>query len=331
MNSSRGYASDANGFENLSDSNSTSPDKDVVNEMTMTASAVKPSIARQYEDKLNDSRKYCSAVVNMTAAAEMQLRRSRSLMVKAVQTALEVDGDSSSTGKEILLFSMLREAATCGSLIACEMLLSNEKLMTEIDCRDMSDILHTAIANGHTDIVLSLLRSGRVGVNDRIKVGKTIGLTALHVCSHSGNADSARLLLSFGADHNALAEWEGDPEGRIVSKTPLDIAKKSGNREIIALLQEVEANPERTMDTLKQIYESQRYRSLLEAEETLASNRSIDQQTSPEGLDSKRGIEEILTPKIHKLLTFSVSLLLFSLFLHFYTYDDGWGSPLHPT
>jgi hypothetical protein len=69
---------------------------------------------------------------------------------------------------------------------------------------DRAGVLHFAAQQGHADVVSALLDAG-ARVNQSCR-----GFTALHIASHIGNAEVAKVLCSHGADRTVLEPHTGD-------------------------------------------------------------------------------------------------------------------------
>ena len=99
-----------------------------------------------------------------------------------------------------------------------------------IECENdgTSTALIAAVASGNSAVVELMLARG-AGVNH----GQSDGTTPLHGAVGNGDLAVARLLLDHGADvtirRTSVTTWQG---------TPLDIARRIGNEEMVALLQQ---------------------------------------------------------------------------------------------
>ena len=87
---------------------------------------------------------------------------------------------------------------------------------------DTEEALLLASHHAAIKVIERILLHGNVSVNCR----NSAGATPLHVAAISGNAESCKALLSFGADVNAL--WDGS--------TPLHLAVSECRDDIVAIL-----------------------------------------------------------------------------------------------
>lgn len=91
-------------------------------------------------------------------------------------------------------------------------------------------VLFTAAMNGQTEAIQALVNSGKLDIHSR----NVSGETALMLAVEKGHVDTARVLVTSGADVN-----EQDKSGRTV----LIVASEKGNSELVQNILELGANP----------------------------------------------------------------------------------------
>ncbi|MCH1911596.1 ankyrin repeat domain-containing protein [Leptospira noguchii] len=133
--------------------------------------------------------------------------------------------------KDYLGYTLLYKSVSAGRLDLLKMYI-DLKLDVNEPSNNSETPLHEASYRGYDKIVKLLLEHG-AKVNTLTVVIKQIppmssgGHTPLHYAVLSGKLNTAKILLKYGADKTIK---NGDGE------TPLDIAKKKGNKELIELL-----------------------------------------------------------------------------------------------
>uniref|UniRef100_A0A8C5MGL2 Cortactin-binding protein 2 n=1 Tax=Leptobrachium leishanense TaxID=445787 RepID=A0A8C5MGL2_9ANUR len=128
--------------------------------------------------------------------------------------------------------TLLHQAAAQGNVTLLSMLLNEEGLDLNHLCKDGHSALYFAAANGHSDCVKMLLTSGA-----HVDATVSNGFTALCTAAAQGHSKCAETLIAFNADINHVGGGQ----------TPLYLACKNGNSEIVQLL--LEAGPDRSITT----------------------------------------------------------------------------------
>lgn len=156
-----------------------------------------------------------------------------------------------------VLTAQLVEAVKNNEITKVRELIQQKADVNAVDDKGNS-LLIVASAEGYTDVVAALLESGA----DVKAVDSGMQATALHAAAYRCFPRVMELLVKYGIDINAVGPkngytalhdsvWQNNIEGVKIlvgagakrdirgkdGKTPLDLAKKNGNKEIIAILE----------------------------------------------------------------------------------------------
>ncbi|KAM4747543.1 cortactin-binding protein 2 [Rhinophrynus dorsalis] len=176
----------------------------------------------------------CNSSINPVSASSCKPCDSDSFLVTASGwspslTTLLTSGGPVPLGDRSAL---LHQAAAQGNVTLLSMLLKEEGLDINTLCKDGHSALYSAAANGHTDCIELLLMSGA-----QVDAAVFNGFTALCTAATQGHSKCAELLIAHNADINYA-------DG---GQTPLSLACKNGNCEIVKLL--LEAGADRSITT----------------------------------------------------------------------------------
>ncbi|KAM8972069.1 LOW QUALITY PROTEIN: cortactin-binding protein 2 [Pelodytes ibericus] len=171
----------------------------------------------------------CNSSIIPVSASSCRTCDSDSLLVTASGwspslTSLLTSGGPVPLGDRLTL---LHQAAAQGNVTLLSMLLNEEGLDLNNLCKDGHSALYSAAANGHSDCVKLLLTSGA-----QVNATVSNGFTALCTAAAQGHSKCAEILIAFNADINHV-------DG---GQTPLYLACKNGNSEIVKLLLEAGAD-----------------------------------------------------------------------------------------
>ncbi|KAK0607053.1 hypothetical protein LWI29_008464 [Acer saccharum] len=124
----------------------------------------------------------------------------------------------------------LHTAAAQGHIDVVNFLLETDSNLAKIARNNGKTVLHSAARMGHLEVVRSLLSKDPSTGFRTDKKGQAAGNTALHIATKKGRTQIARCLLSIeGININALNK---------AGESPLDIAEKLGNAELVSALKE---------------------------------------------------------------------------------------------
>src|SRR5712691_2446873 len=126
----------------------------------------------------------------------------------------------------------LMEAARRGNLDIVRVLLSAKANPNAQEANGGQSALMWAVAQHHSAVVEELVRRGA-----DVKAGSKTGFTPLMFAAQQGDVDSARILISAGANPNEVRPKSGN------SYTPLIIASAMGHAKVAELLLDKGADP----------------------------------------------------------------------------------------
>gem|GEM_PF-3128801 len=203
---------------------------------------------------------------------------SRPLHIAASQGAADVVSDLLDRGANVnaeneVGLTPLHCAVTSGSLetVQCLLAASNIDVNTRSTAYAQTSPLQQAASAGHAAIVHHLLKKDSSAINET----DSLGQTPLHEAAHQGCQTTVKHLLAWGADVNArthdgktplheavlagaidaidaidtvkqLVEKGADPDARelLENKTPLDLARETGQEVLVQFLTALETTAE---------------------------------------------------------------------------------------
>jgi ankyrin repeat protein len=149
-----------------------------------------------------------------------------------VVTYLVESGHAMVEAKSSTKKTALHTASENGFLEVVKYLIEDSKASVEAKDNNRWTALHYASLCGHLDIVKLLIENGNANVEARNNCGKT----PLHVASGFGHLEIVQYLVDqCGADVDSLATRKNTAR----KKTPLDLAKEKGKRDVVEYLSKV--------------------------------------------------------------------------------------------